>query len=147
MVDVETKLALETDEPTVREVVEEHGASLLSDGGDPSVFWLTLSPPKAPAEEYFVRIAWEGGYPHAAPSVKFADAVGGRLDLSSAWPVIPGYRPGDHDICQPFTAEAYRVHPEWAGGPEAWPSTGNPFLWVVERLLGDMVERYQGRSG
>lgn len=147
MVDVETRLSLEADEPAVREVVEEHGFSLLADGNDPSVFWLTLSPRSAPAEEYFVRIAWESGYPHAAPSVKFADRVGGRLDLSSAWPVIPGYRAGEKDICQPFTAEAYRVHPEWAGGPEAWPSTGNPFLWVVERLIGDMVENYQGRSG
>ncbi len=89
MFDVETKLALEVDEPAVREVVEEHGATLLADGDDPSVFWLKLSPPKAPAEEYVVRIAWEGGYPHAAPSVKFADAVGGRLDLSSVWPLIP----------------------------------------------------------
>lgn len=147
MVDVETRLALEADELVVREVVEEHGASLLADEEDPSVYWLTLSPVKAPEESFFVRIAWEGGYPHSAPSVKFADEVGGRLDLSSAWPVIPGYRPGERDICQPFTAEAYKVHPEWASGPEAWPSTGNPFLWVVERLLGDMVERYQGRSG
>jgi hypothetical protein len=147
MVDVETKLALEADEPAVREVVDGHGASLLVDVEDPLVFWLTLSPPQAPEEEYVVRIAWEGGYPRAAPSVKFADGVGGRLDLSSAWPVIPGYRAGELDICQPFTAEAYRVHPEWAEGPEAWPATGNPFLWVVERLICDMVNRYQGRSG
>ena len=147
MVDVETKLALEADGPAVHELLEEHDASLLADGEDPSIFWLSLRPPQAPEEEYVVRIAWEGGYPHAAPSVKFADGVGGRLDVSSAWPVIPGYRPGEHDICQPFTAEAYRVHPEWVEGPEAWPAAGNPFLWVVERLVGDMVERYQGRSG
>ena len=44
MVDVETRLALEADELVVREVVEEHGASLLMDEENPSVYWLTLSP-------------------------------------------------------------------------------------------------------
>jgi hypothetical protein len=147
MVDVETKLALEADEPAVRELLEEHNASLLMDGQDSSIYWLTLRPPQALEEEYIVRIAWEGGYPHAPPSVKFADGVGGRLNVSSAWPIIPGYRPGELDICQPFTAEAYKVHPEWVEGPEAWPAAGNPFLWVVEQLVGDMTARYQGRSG
>ena len=147
MSDLETQLALEQDEPAVRELVEESKASLQREEDEHGVYWLTVCPGSAPEEEFFVRIAWEGGYPHSPPSVKFAEEIGGRLDVSSAWPLIPGYRPGDFDICQPFTAEAYKVHPEWASGPEAWPACGNPFLWVVGRLLGDMVERYQGRSG
>jgi hypothetical protein len=146
MSDLETKLALEQDETAVLELVEERRARIEPDGSEPGVYWLTISPPKNPEEEFFVRIAWSD-YPQRPPSVKFADAVGGRLDLSSSWPLIPGYRPGDHDICQPFTAEGFKVHPEWESGAETWTGTGNPFLWVVGILLGDMVERYQGRSG
>lgn len=146
MADLETRLALDHDEPAVRELVDEAGAKLERDDTDPAVYWLTMQPAGQPDERYFVRIAWTG-YPHAAPSVRFADAVGGSLDLTHAWPVIPGYRPGSFDICQPFTAEAYAAHPEWAQGPEAWPSSGNPFAWVVGRLLHDLSERYGGRSG
>ena len=32
-------------------------------------------------------------------------------------------------------------------GPDRWPSTGNPFLWVTEILQRDLDHRYQGRSG
>jgi hypothetical protein len=145
MSELETKLALEQDEAAVRELVAERGAALKRDPSEAGIYWLTLHPAKEPDEEFVVRIAWSA-YPHQPPSVKFADTIGGSLELSSAWPMIPGYRPGEHDICQPFTAEAFKVHPDWAQGPDAWTGTGNPFLWVVDRLLGDMVERYQGRS-
>jgi hypothetical protein len=104
-----------------------------------------LAPPAPAQERFYVRIAWSR-YPHAPPSVKFADAIGGRLDLSSAWPLIPGYRPGAFDICQPFTAEGFSVHPEWANGAEAWQGTGNPFLWVADILIRDMHTKYGGRS-
>lgn len=144
MLDLASKLSLEEDLPAVMDQVVDHGA-LLQAGSEPGEFWLTMSPPSAPHETFHVRILWSR-YPDAPPSVKFADAIDGRLDLSSAWPIIPGYRPGDLDICQPFTAEAYKVHPDWAAGPEAWPSEGNPFEWVVTRLLHDMCDRYQGRS-
>jgi hypothetical protein len=146
MTELETHLALEQDEPSVRELVEERGASLERDESEPGVYWLTVSPAKEPHEKFFVRIAWSS-YPDRAPSVKFADRLNGDLDQSSAWPLIPGYRPGERDICQPFTAEGFKVHPDWENGPEAWRDTGNPFLWVIGTLLGDMVERYQGRSG
>jgi hypothetical protein len=146
MVDLETRLALDHDEPAVRELVNEAGATLERDSTDPAIYWLSMQPARQPDERYFVRIAWTS-YPHSAPSVKFADTVRGSLNVTYAWPVIPGYRPGNFDICQPFTAEAYAIHPEWAQGPEAWPSSGNPFLWVVGRLLHDMAERYGGRSG
>lgn len=93
-----------------------------------------------------MRVAWER-YPAAPPSVKFADAIGGRLDVTSAWPMIPGYRPGSFDICQPFTAEGFAIHAEWQQGPDRWPAAGNPFLWVAEILQRDLDHRYQGRSG
>jgi hypothetical protein len=145
MSDLETTLALEADLPPVQEAVAESGASLDRDGAEPGVFWLTMRTRTAPQETFFARIGW-GSYPHAPPSIKFADAPGGRLDLSSAWPVIPGYRPGQLDICQPFTAEGHAIHPDWAAGPEAWRSAGNPFMWVILQLLHDIADRYQGRS-
>jgi hypothetical protein len=91
------------------------------------------------------RIAWTR-YPQNAPSVKFADGVGGTLTVTKAWPVIAGYRPGNFDICKPLTAEGFALHAEWRTGPHAWSATGNPFLWVVSQLQDDMNHRYQGRS-
>jgi len=140
-----TQLGLEQDLPAVQQLVADRGAELLA-GADPGVFWLSMRPAAAPQETFHVRIAWTS-YPDAPPSIKFADAVEGRLDVTSAWPIIPGYRPGNLDICQPFTAEGYLAHQEWRTGPEAWPSDGNPFEWVVGCLLHDMCDRYQGRSG
>lgn len=147
MLDLESNLTLEADFEDARMAAEEAAGSLVRDETDGSVYWLTLSPAADPGQNFYVRIAWSGGYPHSPPSVKFADAVNGRLDVSAAWPVIPGYRPGELDICQPFTAEGFKVHPEWVAGPEAWPTSGNPFLWVVSRLVSDMTNSYQGRSG
>lgn len=147
MSSLETTMALEADFPEASAAAGDAGSALVVDESDPAVLWLTLRPPKDPGQTFFVRIAWDDGYPHSPPSVKFADAVGGRVDVSSAWPVIPGYRPGELDICQPFTSEGFKVHPEWVEGPEAWPATGNPLLWVVNQLIGDMFNCYQGRSG
>jgi hypothetical protein len=140
-----TQLGLDEDLPAAARLADEHGGELCA-GRESSVFWLTMHPPASPPETFYARIAWTS-YPDAPPSVKFGDAIDGRLDLTSAWPVVPGYRAGSFDICQPFTAEAYVAHPEWTTGPEAWPSDGNPFEWVVGRLLHDICDRYQGRSG
>jgi len=145
MVDAETCLALDEDEHAAREAASESGGVLERDVADRAVYWLTMHSRTDPVETYFARIAWTR-YPDGPPSVKFADAVSGRLDVTSAWPMVPGYRPGSYDICQPFTAEGQAVHPEWATGPEAWPATGNPFLWVVTQLLHDVADRQQGRS-
>lgn len=146
MSDLETRLALEQDEPSARRAAAQYGATLQPDAEAPTVFWLTMSPAAEPAERFFARIAWSS-YPDEPPSIKFADAVAGRLDLSRSWPVIPGYRPGERDICQPFTAEGHAIHPNWSSGPEAWRATGNPFLWVVLQMLHDIADRYKGRSG
>ena len=146
MLAFEVPLALEQDEPAARDAASHHGATLEHNDGESCVYWLTMSPPDQPTEKFFARIAWTS-YPHAPPSIKFADTIGGRLDLSSAWPVIPGYRPGERDICQPFTAEGHAIHSDWSQGPEAWRGTGNPFLWIVLQMLHGMTDRYQGRSG
>lgn len=146
MTNLETKLALEQDESEARDAAGQFGATLERDQGEPNVYWLTMQPPSEATETFFARIAWTT-YPHAPPSVKFADAIGGRLDLSSSWPLIPGYRPGERDICQPFTAEGHALHQDWSQGPEAWSGTGNPFLWVVLQMLHGITDRYQGRSG
>lgn len=145
MNDLAGHLALEQDERDARQHAASLGATLQADTTDAGTYWLTMIPPAAPEERFHARIAWTS-YPGAPPSVKFADAVGGRLDLSSSWPIIPGYRPGERDICQPFTAEGHAVHPAWSNGPEAWQPTGNPFLAVVSQLLHGMIDKYQGRS-
>ena len=102
-------------------------------------------PRSAPTERYHPRLAWRS-YPDAAPSVLSADGVGGALGITSAWPQIPGCR-APNDISKPFTAEGFALHPEWASGPDAWPTDGNPFLWVVETLQYDLDNAYAGRAG
>ncbi len=54
---------------------------------DPGVFWLTMRAGGAQRSRFVARIAWSS-HPDQAPSVKFADQVEGRLDLTSAWPVV-----------------------------------------------------------
>jgi hypothetical protein len=142
---VETTLALEEDAPAAIAHAKAAGALLAQDSSDALVWWLTMHPRSAANETFYARIAWTR-YPHSPPSVKFADAVGGRVDVIGAWPMCPGYRPGAYDICAPFTGEGFIAHPEWRTGPEAWTGTGNRFLWVVSILVHDMCDRYQGRA-
>lgn len=145
MVDAETKLNLESDEVAVQEFLAEHGGCLGRDQSEPGVYWVKLHPRSAPNEEYYARIAWSS-YPHSPPSVKFADCIGGNLNVTGAWPLIPGYRVTEFDVCKPFTAEAFGWHPEWSTGPDAWRSNGNPFFWVVSVLQHDFDTTYGGRS-
>jgi hypothetical protein len=147
MIDDESRLNLEDDCAAVVEFLAGFGGELVqrSEDADGGVFWVRLHPRSTPAETYVARIAWTR-YPDAAPSVKFADGVGGSLDVVKAWPKCNGYRPGNFDICKPFTAEGFTVHPEWRSGPHAWKTTGNPFLFVVSQLQDDLNHRYQGRA-
>lgn len=145
VVDAETKLNLEADEAAVGNFLEKHGGRLERDPGEPGIYWATLRPKNTTEEEYYARVAWSC-YPHAPPSVKFADHVCGSLNVTSAWPVAPGFRPTSFDICKPLTAEGFALHPEWHTGPDAWPTTGNPFLWVVQTLQHDLDTGYEGRS-
>lgn len=143
--DLETRLNLEADEGDVSTSLEEQGGRLDQDENQPGVYWITLHPRTARDETYYARIAWQS-YPHEPPSVKFADGVRGSLSVTNAWPVIPGYRPSSFDICKPFTAEGFKLHPGWERGAERWPTDGNPFLWVVQVLQYDLDNHYGGRA-
>jgi hypothetical protein len=140
-VDSESRLRLQTDEPSVRAFLSETGGDILHRDEDPEGFyWVTLQP-RAEVDPFIARMQWFI-YPDRTPSVTFATTIGGGLD-PAGWPAAPGYRQGT-DICKPFTAEGQAVHPEWRTGIHAWPGTGNMFLYVVEILQGD-IDRVDGR--
>ncbi len=145
MADLETLLNLAEDEVAVMAFVAGNGGHLERDKADAAMYWLTARPVRVPAEVYYVRLAWYA-YPHRPPSVKFADASGGSLTVTRGWPLIPGYRAASFDICKPMTAEGFALHPDWQTGPDAWPVTGNPFLWVVEMIQFDLNNSYGGRA-
>ncbi len=145
MADAESLLNLQQDESAAAAFLAENGGRLDRDEQDPSIYWLTMRPLSAPEERYYPRLGWTV-YPHAPASIRFADGVGGSLAVVSAWPVIPGYRAQSLDICKPMCAEGYATHPEWATGPDAWPTEGNPFLWVVQLLQYDLDNMYGGRA-
>lgn len=144
MVTLETRLTLEADEEAVVSFLNEHGGLLIRETDTPGLYWLILRPKNAPEETFYVRVQWTT-YVDGPPSVRFADGIGGSITDPRAWPSIPGYRIGSFDICKPFTAEAYAVHPEWRTGPTAWNPTGNPFLWVTQTLQVDLNRSYGGR--
>jgi hypothetical protein len=143
--DDESRLNLEEDEAAVRAFLEDHGGCLDRDPDESGTYWLTLKPRSGPGEVYVARVAWMT-YPHEPPSVRFASGVRGSLTSTSAWPTIPGYRPASFDICKPFTAEGFNLHPDWRSGPEAWKTTGNPFLYVATVLQYDLDHNHTGRS-
>jgi hypothetical protein len=143
-VDLESQLNLRADAKAVAKLLAKHGGRLVADAEDAGTYWLEMHPCSVPAETYVARVQWTR-YPGSPPSVKFATEVGGRVDALTAWPVVPGYRPTAFDICMPFTAEGFTVHPEWTTSKEAWSGSGNPFLWVAETLQRDLNNRYQGR--
>ncbi len=71
----------------------------------------------------------------------------GSLAVTRAWPLIPGYRAASFDICKPMTAEGFAPAPRnGRTGLESWPTTGNPFLWVVETIQFDLDNSYGGRA-
>lgn len=150
--DAESRLNLEHDEAEVVAFLEENGGRVDRDdrlapqeGGDPAVYWLTMRPSSHPEERYYVRVEWDS-YPYQPPSIKFADQIRGSLSVTRAWPNIIGYRPGSLDVCRPMSREGYQVHPDWKQGSTAWPTEGNPFLWVVQMIQFHMDNDYQGRA-
>lgn len=144
MLTAETRFSLEADEGAVVASLDALGGLLIRDQASAGTYWLVLHSRVDEDKPYYARVSWRD-YPGAAPSVRFADGIGGSHAVPSAWPNIPGYRLGSFDICKPFTAEGYSLHPEWATGPNAWRSTGNPFVWVVETLQYDLNNDNQGR--
>ncbi len=144
--DRESELALAADSPAAANFLAGRGGTLRSPiETDPGVWWAELHPAADPSETYYARIAWSR-YPASPPSVKFAHAIGADLADPTAWPLVPGYRPGNLDICKPFTAEGFGLHPDWANTNQAWSATGNPFLAVIRELQRNLNSPgYQGR--
>lgn len=149
-VDFESSLNLDHDEVDVTSFLAgcaggiERDDRIVVGAGDAAVYWATMRPRAYPAERYHVRIEWFS-YPYAAPSIKFATAVHGSLTEPQAWPVVAGYRAQNFDICRPLCREGFTTHPEWAEGSTAWPTVGNPFLWVVQTIQYHLDNEYQGR--
>lgn len=152
--DFESELRLVEDAVEVAAFLAANGGTLIAgwttdaDGPDPvdepGVYWLTMRPKSASDQRYFARVAWSR-YPGGPPSVKYATGVRGRLDVSNAWPNVPGARPGNFDFCSAFTAEGYQSHPEWVT-QQPWPTAGNVFLWVAYILQGQLDRSYGGRA-
>jgi hypothetical protein len=142
--DLESKLNLQADAESVAVLLTQCGGRLYPDESDSATYWLKLSPMSDPEETYVACVVW-ATYPRQPPSVKFATEVGGRVDVATAWPIVPGFRPTALDICMPFTEEGFNTHPEWRSGTEAWKDTGNPFLFVASTLQRLLDTRCAGR--
>jgi hypothetical protein len=144
--DSESELNLASDAPAVADFLAGRCGRLIEPlEGQPGVWWAELHPAGDPLQSYFARLAWSV-YPGAPPSVKFATAVAGNIDDAAAWPIVTGFRPGSRDICMPFTAEGFALHPDWSNSSQAWVSHGNPFLAVVRELQRHLNSpSYQGR--
>ncbi len=147
--DRESLLNLAVDEVAVAEFLDDRGGYIIRDdrvaeGGDPSIYWLTLRPRTAPDEMYFSRYQWFT-YPYEPASITIVDRIRGSSQVRTAWPIIVGYRPDSFDICRPFCREGYQLHAEWQEGSTAWRTEGNPFLSVVQTMQDQFDNEYQGR--
>jgi hypothetical protein len=106
----------------------------------------TMSPASAPTEKFEVRLLWKVYPDDLPPSLKFRDPETGRLDLASAWPKIPGYRPTSFDTCVNYSAEGFGLHPEWKNDPRyRWRAVGNVLLKMLRLLQDEFDNSYQGR--
>jgi len=150
-VDVESSINLDHDEADVAAFLAANGGRVERDDriagepGEGAVYWPTMPPRSHPGKRYYVRVEWDA-YPYKPPSIKFAEGIRGSLTVNRAWPMITGYRPGSFDICRPMCREGYAVHPEWNQGSTAWPTEGNPFLWVTHMIQFHLDNDYQGRA-
>jgi len=141
-VDLESRLRLDRDVPAVQAELESCGGELVRRNEDPAgLFWAVLQPVNRDRAPFIARIQWTV-YPDREPSVLFALSIGGPTTDLAGWPAAQGYRP-PNDICKPFTAEGQALHAEWRTGVHAWRADGNPFLFVVQTLWGD-IDRVDG---
>lgn len=111
----------------------------------PLEVWVTLYSAKDPLETFQARLLWSA-YPSAPPSLKFRNPSTGRLDVSSAWPRVRGFRPQSLDACVTWTAEGMALHPQWKTDPRyRWDPRGNVLLKVLRILQDEMDFYYDGR--
>jgi hypothetical protein len=102
--------------------------------------------PAGHADEIFqARLLWSV-YPDRPPSLKFRDPASGRLDVSTAWPQVRGFRPGSLDACVSWCEEGFAIHPEWCNDPKyRWDPRGNVLLKVLRILQDELDNYFQGR--
>jgi hypothetical protein len=107
--------------------------------------WATVYPARAPSDLFQARLLWRV-YPGEPPSVKFRDPALGRLDLTSAWPQVRGFRPTSFDTCVNWSLEGFALHPEWRSDLRfRWDDRGNVLLKVLTYLQNELDDHYQGR--
>lgn len=107
--------------------------------------WATLAPASEPMERFQARLLWRE-YPGEAPSLKFRDPATGRLDVTSAWPKIRGFRPTSFDACVNYCAEGFALHPEWKTDLRyRWNPNGNVLLKLLRILQDEFDNHYDGR--
>jgi len=118
---------------------------VLEHRGDLEV-WATVAPEGHENDQFIARLFWIE-YPGAEPpSVKFVHQATGRLDVQTAWPQAPGFRPTSFDICANWTAEGFALHPEWRKDTRVrWQSEGNVLLKELRILVHVLDTGYQGR--
>lgn len=142
MLDSESTLNLSDDLVEVRTAIERFGGKIDEQSAADGVFWFDLV--ASDGSHFFARIQWFS-YPQDPPSVRFVSALGTDSRQNSDWPICPGYRPDQNDICRAFTHEGFNTHPEWRTTAEAWRDDGNKFLDVVMELQNDLNHEYSGR--
>jgi len=105
----------------------------------------TIHPEQSPEERFEARLSWDR-YPEDPPSLKFRDRATARLDVTSAWPKVRGFRPGSLDTCVNWTVEGFKLHSEWANDPKLrWDRRGNVLLKVLRTLIDEMDNYFEGR--
>lgn len=108
--------------------------------------WATMHPVAHTEELFQARLLW-ADYPRAPPSLKFRDRETGRLDLTCAWPITIGTRPGNFVSCVNYCVEGFDLHPEWKTDPRyRWDSSGNVLLKVLRFLQEELDETYKERA-
>jgi len=111
----------------------------------PLELWVTVSPGGHFGDIYVARLLWLDYPGTLPPSVKFVDPATSGLGVQTAWPKSNGFRPAQLDICANWTAEGFRLHPEWGQTEHRWRSSGNVILKVVRILQGELDTNYTGR--
>lgn len=105
----------------------------------------TMSPMDMPEETFQARLLWDV-YPDNPPSLKFRDPESERLDLPTAWPKLPGYRPQSLDACVNYCIEGFKLHPEWTNDQNLrWDPRGNVLLKVLRIIQDELDYNFQGR--
>lgn len=138
-----SKINLEQDFERAK-LVEDAASWELEKASDLEV-WAKMHSITAPEEVFQARLLWDV-YPENPPSLKFRDPETGRLDVFTAWPILPGFRPTSLDACVNYCREGFSLHPEWKTDPRfKWSPKGNALLSVLRILQDEFNYLFGGR--